>query len=325
MYRTALWIKDLKEQNYKLETPLCVCSYHRPNAPIFSSEIAKSIDQSLFLVFVRNDPKELEDYSWLEKEGIATLVPILDDVKELGATRRYVVKYCTERGYKNIFMFDDTVINLYINHDHLTKTGNIYMGNAPWSTPEDALLLWQWLHTTYKQGDEEYQGCAMSCIGVKGFDWSPSLLNATMEINNGSYIFNYVCLDLETLKKYNINYDDMNKVGVEDIYMPWMIMKTGLPIRVFTDLSGQLVNTQKVKLSGGGDDTTNDMNFVAQSRAERLEHLRTLFVEKSLHKKFGDKLEGITYRKTKYEGTDLKLIWKYWRNYYKEHGIRRKE
>ena len=317
MYRTEEWVSKLKSN--KLRTPVTVPSYHRPNAPIFTSKIAKALTKDEFFVCIRNDPSEIANYKWLEEQSIATLV-LLENVHDLGETKGAIVAEFYKRGYKNIFMFDDTVTNLIINAPHVSKGGKTYFGNAKWSDTYSALLLWEYLHNEYigPEESEEDKGAVYSSVGQhKGYDWEPSLINASMCVNN-KLTGNMFCIDIQTVVENNINYQSVYSAGVEDINFPYTLLKAGLIIRAFTDLSYCMTNTQKQVLEGGDNN--------ASPRAQRLEHIRKIFVENTLHRNWGDSLKdlGLKYYKTKHEGIAVVLDWKYWRDYYKNHKTERR-
>ena len=99
MYRTEQWYELVK--NNELKTPICVPSYKRPNAPIFTSKIAKSLNKDQFFVCIRNDESEINAYKWLEEQDVATLV-LLDNVTDIGNTRGAIVSEFYKRGYKKI-------------------------------------------------------------------------------------------------------------------------------------------------------------------------------------------------------------------------------
>lgn len=314
LYRTEKWLKALNGK--QLTFPVCVPSYNRPDAPIFQSRIPKEVGKSNFFVCIRNDPEQIKQYQYLEDNDIANIV-LLEGCSNLGNTRKAIICELYNRGYDNIFMLDDTITRLFVNKPRLTKTGKTYFGNAVEFNNYQAFLLWEFLHNNYREENEaeSERGAVLSGPGqYKGYDWEPGLINAPMEAYNRVSYHNAICISTKTLIEHDCNYESISEVGAEDLYISYRLFNLGAIVRSFTDLSMEQANTQKTQLSGG--DNANSL----QSRAERLDYVRKLFVENTLHRKWLDDISdlGMRYRKTKYEGTGINFDKRYWKNRYEQ-------
>ena len=302
MYRSEQWFNELNGK--KLQTPLCILSYQRPNAPIFGkkSKLMEYLDPTWAHVFVRED--DYNSYEYLKDKVSLEILP--EWVCEAGTTREAILQWALQNNHENIFMFDDRVYDVRTLSPRYTKNGKQIMGAMSNSNPYVSLLIWEYLQQIYPT--------TISMPSIEGYNWYPENINREFKINNPGG--GYVCfqVNVKDCQKHNIHYGNTKEYGIDDTQFLYQILKAGLPSRIFTDLEFREVYPEKITGISGSNATTG------LSRKERLVQMKTVFCEKVLGIKPFQKNLEFSFRKNDREGFLMTFNYaKHWSKYYEEH------
>jgi len=274
----------------KLEIPICIPSYGRPDSAMF--KILEKEPDLPMVFFIREEQKEL--YAGLK--GKARIVT-LKNVDNIGQTRAKIVKWAHKQGYENIFMFDDKVTAVNALAPRLSRNDNWSMSKFT-TTMYQALQVWEYLIRKYKP--------CMSGGLHKGFSFSPGNINAEPEIAPG--IWCAIQLNVDMLSENDINYRDSNIYGHEDNIMEIEVMQKRLKHICFKDIEFDNIPSSD-KYTGGIQDTCPE----SETRLERVSRLSDL-VEKFV----GKGHPGIIFYTWKDGARYVRMNWKYWRKHYSE-------
>lgn len=309
MYRTEQWYQELRDK--KLETPLFIPSYKRPDAPIFTKGKLKNIMlPDWAFVFIRDDKEEYQAYRHLQH--MVTLVPLPKSVCDINTTKESMVQFGLTQNFTNIFVFDDRVFDIRTLAPRLTKNRKNILGVAPFSTPYKSLLLWEFL--------QNYFPTTVSIPAAAGYSWYPENINREFTVNRPGGSWVCYCLNIQDVQKYNIHMGTWNTVGVEDAYLLYQVMKAGLPSRVFTDLEFKEVYPEQLAVLSkrtGGNATSS------LSRIDRIRQGKTTFCHNVLGIEVGQKNPEVSFRVSKSEGFSIHFNFaRYWSKYYEQHKVK---
>lgn len=296
MYYTEELNEKLRDE--ELTIPLCIRSYKRPNAPIFTSEIIRSLPKHLIKVFIRKE--EFDDYSWVL--DFAELHIISSSVKDSGDTSEYIVNWAYEQGYNQIFLSDDTIEDIRTLMPIKSRYNKVSLNQAPFSSPYETLKQWAYLN--------QKLGWAHSVIAIKGYSWNVDNSSQHYRPYTGSG-GNLVCLNTKILVENDCNYKSLTKIGVEDFYILWKLANQGFLLGKFYDYDMTLADRSKLNPNSGNNALETSKKF--NSRAERLLELKKNFWKLVLNKEWPEKQEGIIIYKSKLEGHQIRLNFRYWR------------
>ena len=297
MYRTEDWY--LERKNSKLKYPVCILSYNRPDAPIFSkkSKFIGAFAKDEVFVFIRDTQEQKQKYTYLSDK--VTLVT-LSDVTDVGTTRQAVVEWAYKNGHKKIFMLDDRITDICFLAPKDTKNGKVGLAKSVWcSNPHDGLIVWEKILDDY--------GFTISCPSHKGFSWYPENINAEYSVNNGNCAA-CIALDIEDLMLNNIKYTDTAICGHDDAAIMMDILKAGLPSCKITDLEYDEVNSAEVSGGGTHGDNTDLMSRCNQRNAKFYSY-EGLDIKAKNEQVYLRKQNGGIYPYFK---------WKYWQKFYEE-------
>ena len=190
---------------------IAIPTYNRPNAVALHR--VKPVGLPVFL-FVRRE--QLDMYRDWSK--VYTLVP-MDDVSEIGETRRFVVKYLYEAGYKWVFMLDDDISKVEMLAPSPKGGWNsrrILEGSKePPRMEKEAFQLWYNLARKYH--------LSLSSPNHRAYD--RSYHGAQIRINKSAVI---QCVLLNTHAVMEVgNYRNINETGNEDYYIQYQLMTHG--------------------------------------------------------------------------------------------------
>ena len=310
-YRTVKWLEEVK--NRELKIPLCIPSYKRPHAPIFSkrSKIFPYFDPRWVYVFIRKE--DYEDYKFLE--GRVTLMILPETIKELGMTRDYIMQWAYDTGYENIFMFDDRFLSVFPLAPRLTKNGKLILAVMPNSDPYETLKMWEYLHT------KVYYPTTISNVMIRGREWYPVNINKEIKPNGGGGAFMYYCINVRDCLDNDVRFKNVYEWGLDDVSMTYRTLLKGLPVRQFTDMAylevhGDLVHAKSPSPSG------SNATMLGHDRESRLQAVGKLFCEKILggaNKYNGIKVPGLRFVDDYWTVPEYS---RYWVKYYQEHGIK---
>ena len=307
-YRTEIWYNEVKDT--PLNTPLCIPSYNRPNAPVFNSKICKSLEKDNLFVFIRDTKEQYDLYKNLE--NLCTLVPLPAYVKELGLTREAILQWGIAHKYNNLAMVDDRAKNLSTLVPALTRNGKLCLKPAPWSTPLITLKIWEKMQEIYNT--------TVSYGVFQENSWYPDNIDIQPTVSGFTEA---VCVNLNDCKQFDLHYKSVYEYGIEDYRFIWQTLVKGLPAFQFTDIAYKEIPPEKMVQNTGSGAANIDKYSTVVSRKERIEKILEIFVEKSLGKKWGDKLDGFRYTTLKDGQEELKFVWnRYWKPYYEQHKVK---
>ena len=306
-YRTELWYKEVKDK--LLRMPLCVPSYNRPNAPIFTSNLYKSLGKDNLFIFIRDTKEQYDLYKGLESN--CTLVPLPKDVKEIGLTRESILQWGISNKYENLVMVDDRAKNLVTLVPGLTKNNKLCLKPVSWSTPLITLKIWEYIHKLYNT--------TISYAVFQPVSWYPNRINSKFILGGFTEA---ICINLNDCKKYDLHYKNVWEYGVEDTRFLWLCLKQGLSALQFTDLAYKEIPPEYMNQTTGSGATSKDFIQKSMTRKDRIEYLLKLFVEKSLGGVWKQPIEGFKYHTLKDGQIQVTFNWKEWTKYYEEHKIR---
>lgn len=309
MYRTEQWYRELKGK--KLETPLFIPSYRRPDAPIFTKSKLKDIMlPDWTFVFIRDTKEEYQAYRHLQH--MVTLVPLPKTVCDLNTTRENMIYYGAKQNYTNVFMFDDRVLDIKTLSPRITRNGKEVLGVAPFSTLYGSLLLWELL--------QNYFPTTASIPAASGHSWYPENINREFTVNRPGGCWVCFCLNVQDIQKYDIHLGTADTVGVEDAYLLYQIMKAGLPSRMFTDLEFREVYPEI--LAASSNRTGSNAN-TSLSRKERIRQGKITFCRNVLGIEVGQKNPEVSFRPSETEGFNIQFNFtRYWSKYYEQHKVK---
>lgn len=206
--------------------PICVPSYSRPDAPFL-----RYVNELPVILFIRKEQKSM----YKAYQGKCKIVE-LEEVEEIGQTRKAIVDWATNEGYKDIFMVDDDISHLsFLLPSKSTKSDKDFMrmystiNNIPEAIDLKVFKMWVWL--IRRCSDK----LTISGAGAKSDWWNIQYKNSQAVYNSGSTI-QCIHLNLENLKKYDINYIDTRVGGTEDYSLQYQVMAAGLYTTIFKDL-----------------------------------------------------------------------------------------
>lgn len=299
-YRTEVWYNEVKDT--PLSMPLCIPSYNRPDAPVFSSPIIQSLGKDNIFVFIRNDPEQQEKYALVADK--VTLVTLPDWVTEIGTTREAIVQWGISQGYRNLVMVDDRAKNLFVLIPALTRNNKLTLKVAPWSTPLTTLKIWEYLQQLYN--------ATISYAVFHENSWYPENIDKTPSLSGYTEA---ICINLKDFQKFDIHYKCTYEWGIEDIRILWLVMTKRLPVFQFTDIAYKEIPPEKMPQNTGSGFSYKQNHTSFISRKERMEKLMEVFVTKTLERKWGEPLDGFRYTTLKDGQRQLNFEWKkYWRN-----------
>lgn len=305
VYRTEEWYHQVNDT--KLEMPLCIPSYNRPNAPIFNSPIIQSVGKDNIFVFIRNDSEQQEKYKTVADK--VTLVPLPDWVTEIGTTREAIVQWGITQGYHNLVMVDDRAKNLLVLIPALTRNNKLTLKVAPWSTPLVTLKIWNYLHQLYNS--------TLSYAVFHENSWYPENINKSPSLSGYTEA---ICINLDDFQQFDIHYKCTYEYGIEDIRILWLVLTKGLPVHQFTDIAYKEIPPEKMSQTTGSGFSYQQNHTSIISRKDRIEKLMKIFVTKTLKHKWGEPLDGFRYTTLKDGQQQLNFNWKkYWHPYYEQH------
>lgn len=189
---------------------IAIPTYNRPNA--IALHRVKSVGLPVFLFIRREQMNMYKDWS-----ETYTLVPV-DNVSEIGETRRFVVEYLYKAGYKWVFMLDDDISKVEMLAPSPKGGWNsrrILDGSKePPLMEKEAFQLWYRLAKKY-------------CLSLSSPDYRFDRTDhgSLIRINKAAVI-QCVLLNISAVMEVG-NYRNINETGNEDYYIQYQLMSTG--------------------------------------------------------------------------------------------------
>ena len=297
MYRSQRLYNQVKDADFKI-FPICVPSYNRPNPYILKS--LDTYPELPIVLFIRNTLEQKKLYKHCRDK---CKIVLLNDVENIGQTRRAIVDWCIQQRISNIFMLDDDINELDYLYPHETKNGNTCMRAARQNTGRAyrginpfVFRMWQKM---IRSCDKRL---TISAPAYRPDSWYMKHANADVKYNNGACI-QCVHLNVRNLYKSKINYRDTEECGNEDYALQFETMSSGLLTCVFTDL---MYGCPAVGSHPGGCENASGIANVA----ERYQKYIQLFIKNIS----GTDHEGIIIKQTRSsEIPSIKFNWKYWK------------
>lgn len=271
--------------------PICVPSYNRPNAPFL-----KFVDNLPVVLFIRKEQIDLyKDYQNRCK------IVCLENVEEIGQTRKAIVDWAVSNNIDNIFMLDDDVTLLSFmmpgkssqSDDKEFMKPYITINNIPESPDKKVFKMWVWMirHCSDK--------LTISGAGNRSDWWNIRYKDSQTVYNSGSTI-QCIHLNVKNLMKYKINYTDTRIGGTEDYTLQYQVMAAGLYTCIFKDL---VYRSPAVGNGTGGNKTNEEL-------IEKYHRFIELFQRNVLSK---DDVSKVGIKTSKGGVPSIKFNWVRWR------------
>lgn len=296
MYRSEQYFETAKQLITDDQVPpIFVPSYNRPDPKILKQ---LSVEPELKIVLcIRREQADLYK-KWEGKVGFL----YLDNVTEIGETRRQIIEKCMPY-YSNIFLFDDDITELEHTVPSITSGGkesmrkvSLHYGTPPkrWT---DELKLW--MYYIYLQSDPQI---AISSVIYRPESWHMNYANAPQKVNSSACI-QCIWLNLDFMREHGINYRPNYECGNEDYAVQFEIMYHGGKALTITDM---LYNCPAINSCPGGCENASGISDA---------NLRYQWYTETA-KKFYAGHPGIVYKKSKTGFPSVKFDWNYWRLYH---------
>lgn len=297
MYRSQRLYKQVKDEDFKIY-PICVPSYNRPDPVILRS--LETYPELPFILFIRNTKEQKSLYKkWRKKCKIV----LLDEVEDIGQTRKAIIDWCVENRISNIFMMDDDIDELDFLYPHETNNGNVCMRAARQNMGRpykgvNPFTLRMWMRMIESSRDD----LTISSPAYRPDSWQMKNADAEVVYNNGSCI-QCIHVNVKNLKKNHLNYRDTEECGNEDYALQFDVMSSGLTTCVFHDL---MYGCPAVGSKPGGCENASGISDVNERYAKYIE----LFLENVS----GRDHPGVRVKNTRSSALNsIKFNWKYWR------------
>lgn len=295
MYRSLELYNKTQIEDFDI-FPICVPTYNRPNPPIISS--LEQFPELPIILFIRNTDEQKNLYKHLKKK---CRIVCLNDVHDLGETRRAIVNWCIKNKISNIFMFDDDIKGVDFLYPYETCNGTLCMRahhiNVGTKSVIDPTVLRMWI----KYIRSSRKDLTISAPLYRPDSWHMKNADAEFKYNSGACI-QCIHLNIKNLYKNKINYIANAEGGVEDYYLQFQVMSAGLTTSVFTDL---MYECPAVGALSGGCENANGIKDLN----ERFNWYAELFLDNVS----GRDHPGIKVKTTKSGLNSIKFDWKYWR------------
>jgi hypothetical protein len=296
MYRTEKIYNNVKDK--ELNFAICVPSYDRPNNAFIKwiKSGKTDIPKERLFMFIRNTKEQKQLYKPLRE--FVNIVLISPDTRDLGDTRQQIVEWAYEKKYDLIFMIDDRINGIWWLSP-IERNGKEYFDVDKRSTPYTAFKIWATEHMK--------KGMVATSITNKGFHWMPDRIGKPIEPLNGSGLSCCIALSPIKMIEAGVNYQAIEDVGVEDVYILYALLTHKLPFCNLVDIAYNQVASGK-----GGDASV----YPNMTRVERLLKVKKLFWEKTLGLEWGQPHPGFKVVQTKNEPDIIRVNYKFWRKLY---------
>lgn len=297
MYRSQKLYKEVKNEDFDI-FPICVPSYNRPDPVILRA--LDEYPELPFILFIRNTKEQKTLYKhW---RGRCRIV-LLDDVENIGQTRRAIVDWCIQNRIPSIFMMDDDIDELDFLYPHETNNGNVCMRAARQNMGRpykgvNPFTLRMWMRMIQSSRTD----LTISSPAYRPDSWQMKNADADLVYNGGSCI-QCIHLNIKNLHRNGVNYRDTEECGNEDYALQFDVMTAGLTTCVFRDL---MYGCPAVGSKPGGCENASGIADVK----ERYNRYIKLFLKNVS----GKDHPGIKVKNTRSSALNsIKFNWKYWK------------
>lgn len=273
--------------------PICIPSYSRPDGSFLVD--AKNKNLPVYL-FIRREQEQL----YAQYKGVYNIV-LVDNVHNIGETRKAIVDWAIKNNYDNIFMLDDDISNMDFTMPGQAMSGRYYMKrrctllHLKEEIQPYVFKMWQWL---IGRCDPKL---TLSSPGYQPQYWD--LKNADLPIQyNASAINGCFHVNVKNLTSHNLNYLSSNVCGNEDYSIQYLVMRAGLLTTIFKDLT---YNTESIGTNEGGCNAADP-----EPIKERYIRYINLFNTNVLDPEDSHRM---TTKVSKSGVPSLKFLWKFWK------------
>lgn len=211
--------------------PIVVPSYNRYENNIFLDYVRKYMvnDTWPIYVIVRQSQKKLYEANYGDLKSVTFVAFKDEEIDDIGKTRNKMISYFSKK-YDTIFNLDDDSRLMFkanairhrdnnIRYSRDTKTNDICKMFAMWQLTHEYLC-------------KEHPNCWITYLYNEAFIFDPKY-GTTHSYSVGGLAASCVCINLDKLKKYNLNYLSIHDTGHEDIDLVIRAMKYKLyPISI---------------------------------------------------------------------------------------------
>lgn len=291
--------------------PMCIPSYKRPDAGLLHTLKENNYPGRVY-IFIRNDPEQKKAYKKWKKHF---KIICLNNVHDIGETRAAIVDWCIKHNISHIFMSDDDLSAFDYVVTSKMKDGRKCLKS--WQNEHKksrfinpvALKLWQYY---LEKANQKYE-IGSSCGAYRTYSWMYENTKKPWMLNNG-YCNGFFYLNIEALKKHNINYISSSICHNEDKYIQLMIMQSGLYLMVFNEFTYSIPPAGNMKDGSGNAELYGMENgYDKEKFFESYQKGTTKFYKNVLHEK---EHPGVIIKNSKAGLSEIKFVWKYWRKPY---------
>lgn len=296
MYRSQLLYEQVKDSDSKIY-PICVPSYNRPDPVILKS--LETYPDLPIILFIRNTKEQKHMYKkWKNKCRIVCL----NNVHDIGETRKAIIDWCIKNKISNIFMMDDDIDELDFLYPHETKNGTVCMRaarqnmNRPYKGI-NPFTLRMWISMINSRSKD----LTLSSPLYRPDSWHLKNKDSKETYNDGACI-QCLHINVKNLYKAHVNYSSNLECGTEDYALQFRIMTAGLLTCTFRDL---MYGCPAINSRPGGCENANGYS----DPVERYK----MYIEKFLQNVCGKDHPGILIKTTRSGMPSIKFNWKYWK------------
>lgn len=215
--------------------PIFIPSYNRWSDPltikVFFSKMNSECNYPVFVVVRESQEK---DYKEALKDfyGVKVLSFPDEEINNIGATRRKIVRWAYDAGLESIFMLDDDLTGISYTNKGYTKSSNApiakYIKMDELEVPR-VFAMWQ---LSMEKSIRKYN---VMCNGLSPMfsSWKYDYTYPEQSLLMRGLPSQCFCLNVRGLIDNSIEYRDTNDCGHEDIDLTIRIAEKGLNVSVF--------------------------------------------------------------------------------------------
>lgn len=240
---TDFWTNRLYREAYEKvkdrKFPIVIPSYNRPEN-LFLQWVNDTFTEDetwpIYIVVRASQKEQYEQSKYVVGKDYIHITAFEDSrIDDIGKVRKTIVEHFSKTE-KCVFMFDDDITNFgYTVPFKREKTGtNISFSYKP-ESPARVFAMWQY---AMEKASEIRNDLIISCAMIAGFNWIDQFCDEDegLRFMSGPQTL-AVCINLDTFKKFDINYRTMKGNGHDDIDMLIRALQAGATTAEFRWLS----------------------------------------------------------------------------------------
>lgn len=251
--------------------PIVIPSYNRWSDPvtikIFFSNMTGECNYPVF-VAVRDSQKQNYQEALKEYFGVKVISFPDEQISNIGATRRRIVKWAYDNGLEGIFMLDDDLTGISYTREGFTKSSNSPI--AKYARMDEieiprVFAMWQ---LSMNKAIKEYN---VMCNGISPMfsSWKYDYTDPDQSLLMRGLPSQCFCLNVKGLIENGIEYRDTADCGHEDIDLTIRIAEKGLNVSVFPFL---VYSATPMRPNFGGFGDTMEKRMKAQQEIMKKNH-----------------------------------------------------